>query len=116
MRSIPAFRSSSTTTTVSPNFDLSSTEAPNLTLRVHPEIAKALKTRESMLMGRTRANNAQTHHHPVRRYPSLGAVRHLLATMRITGPGVFLSHSCLGNYMGAPNVSPEPAVFLWRRV
>jgi Ribonuclease G/E len=50
MRSIPAFRSSSTTTTVSPNFDLSSTEAPNLTLRVHPEIAKALKTRESMLM------------------------------------------------------------------
>jgi ribonuclease G len=25
-------------------------EAPNLTLRVHPEIAKALKTRESMLI------------------------------------------------------------------
>jgi ribonuclease G len=28
----------------------SETESPNLTLRVHPEIAKALKTRESMLM------------------------------------------------------------------
>jgi len=25
-------------------------EGPNLTLRVHPEIAKALKTRESMLI------------------------------------------------------------------
>jgi ribonuclease G len=25
-------------------------DSPNLTLRVHPEIAKALKTRESMLM------------------------------------------------------------------
>ena len=28
----------------------SESESPNLTLRVHPEIAKALKTRESMLM------------------------------------------------------------------
>ena len=32
-------------------------EGPNLTLRVHPEIAKALKTRESMLMDELEQNS-----------------------------------------------------------
>jgi len=55
-------------------------EAPNLTLRVHPEIAKALKTRESMLIDELEQT---THKHiiiPVRRDLALGAIRHLLSS------------------------------------
>ena len=55
-------------------------DSGSLTLRVHPEIAKALKTRESSLDRGTRALDQEERHHPGRPHPPLGAVRHLLAT------------------------------------
>jgi hypothetical protein len=55
--------------------DLDST---SLILRVRPEIAKALKTRESRPDRGTRATQAQKRHHPGRPRAPLGAVRHLL--------------------------------------
>ena len=53
-------------------------EGPNLTLRVHPEIAKALKTRESLLMDEL---EQPSHKHIIIQFDAtlhLGAVRHLL--------------------------------------
>ena len=54
-------------------------DSGSLTLRLHPEIAKALKTRESVTDRRARALDEKERHHPGRPNASLGAVRHLLA-------------------------------------
>ena len=53
-------------------------DAHSLTLRVNPEIAKALKTRESSLIEELEQRHAQERHHPVRSDAALGAVRYLL--------------------------------------
>ncbi len=50
----------------------------SITLRVHPEIAKALKTREAVADRGTRALDQEKRHHPSRPHAALGAVRHLL--------------------------------------
>ena len=51
----------------------------SLTLRVHPEISKALKTRESSLIEELEQLDEKERHHPGRPHAALGAVRHLLA-------------------------------------
>ena len=58
--------------------------ASSLTLRVHPEIAKALKTREAVANRRARAKDPKKHHHPGRPHAALGAIRHLLGACRFS--------------------------------
>ena len=68
-------------------------DAPSLTLRVNPEIAKTLKTRESAHRRGTRTSHAQEHHHPVRSNAALGAVRYLLDWTRYPKAPRFASQS-----------------------
>ena len=57
-----------------------------------PDAARASGNRQSLedarvhAHRRTRADHAQTHHHPVRRHPPLGAVRHLLNGITASHP------------------------------
>ena len=71
-------------------------DAQSLTLRVNPEIAKALKTRESVPDRGSRARHAQDHHHSVRSDAALGAVRYLLGWRSINSRGPALCETKRG--------------------